>query len=89
VIVTRSLGPHAHAKASGSVAEQRSTTSPVAETHSFTVTASADYEVTTWLSASVAYRHSAQQGNNSAAGQDVRWNTIGVTLNGTWERPIP
>jgi hypothetical protein len=85
----RTLGPDANAYVAGSYTDQRSSTTPVSVTHSFTTVASADYAVTKWLKATVSYRHSAQQGNDSAAGQDVRWNTIGLTLDGTWETPIP
>jgi len=86
--ITRLFGPHARANVSGGYTDQRTTTTPTAVTNSFNIGASANYDVTQWLNASVSYNHSSQQGNNNAAGQDIRSNTVAVTLNGTWGTQI-
>jgi len=86
--ITRSMGPHAHAAVSGSYTNQQTTTTPTGITQSFGIGAHADYALTKWLKAAASYNHSAQHGNNSSAGQDIRWNTVAFTLDGNWDTQI-
>ena len=88
--LVRAMGDRATARLSGSYRDSRSTGTESNGLRGFQIGAAVDYDVTQWLRATTAYGHMAQQATGaSGTAPNIRRNTITLTLNGTWQRPIP
>jgi hypothetical protein len=90
VVITRAMGERAGASISGVYANNQPTGSQPGHSQSFNISASAHYSVTQWMQITGVYQHMAQQATgDTGTTANIRSNTIGVALNGTWERSIP